>query len=138
MAEAQIKVALNALANAGVEIREHDENGRDVGDVTELAPGKSATFSLKEGCSVVAVPGAAVEGPKDKQTVDPVLTLSVESDSTSAAKGELTTGISGVSTKTVDSSKSETFILGNESRLRITRGGRNEARSPKVGKKAAA
>lgn len=127
MAEAQIKVALNALARTGVEIREHDDRGNDVGEVVELAKG-SKTFSLKEGHSVVIIPGAANEPTKGKQPESTVVTLSVEKDSTHAAKVEMTQGIAALDSRQVTAAADVRFTLENDARLRITRGAQDEDR----------
>ena len=137
MAEAQIKVALNALARTGVQIREHDDRGNDVGDAVELEKG-SKTFSLKEGHSVVIVPGASIEPPKGKQSESTVVTLSVEKDSTHAAKVEMTQGIAALDSRQVTSAAEVRFTLENDARLRITRGLKDEDRVEPAAEPAAA
>lgn len=138
MAEAQIKVALNALARTGVQIREHDDRGNDVGDAVELEPKGSKSFSLKEGHSVVVVAGSSVEPPKGKQSESTVVTLSVEKDSTHAAKVEMTQGIAALDSRQVTSAAEVRFTLENDARLRITRGLKDEDRVEPAAEPAAA
>lgn len=125
MAQLQIKVALNALARAGIVVREHDANGSDVGDAVELDPGKSHSASFDEGSSLVIVEGAAAEPKKGKTAADqePVnVTLTVEGDSTHGAAVVAKAGIAEIYNGTVTDAEPLTLALGNEAKIRVTRG----------------